>query len=231
MNRPLLFLLLVLIAQPLSGSGATVIIPQSASAKFGDTYADPFFFAELPSVVQVYGSREFSGLSSDIIQITGMSFRLDPGDGASLSVVIPQLTIFIASYSGSLSTITRFGLADLQYTVAVDRSVQLKAKPTTPDNFSIALPLDRPFVYDRRAGNLVIDFRASGTITGFGQSIDAQGSNDSVLVRNQPDGRTVLDKISIVTQFSYTAVPEPSPLRVLGIGLTIAALGGFRRKG
>ncbi len=232
MKLSLVFLFLFTIAKAASGSAATLVVPPGASEKFGDTYADPFFFAAPPAVVQVYGSSEFASASSDVITITAMSFRLDPADAGSLNVLVPRLVVFMASYSGPLSAITRFGLADLQYRVVMDKSVQFKAAPTTPNNFAITLSLDTPYIYDRRLGHLVVDFRPSGSPTGYSfQAIDAQTSQDSVLVRNESPGHTVLEEKAIVTKFSYTEVPEPSPLRVLCIGLTIASLGGFSRKG
>ncbi len=197
--------------------GDTLIVPGGAVSGFGDTYSDPLFDTE-PNVVQIYGSQEFAAAGSGPLLISGIAFRLDPAEAGSMNVILPTLFIRASTYSGSLGAASFSEINRLPYTVVFDSSnIPLQAKPTNPNNFSVQLPFQTPFLYDPAKGALALNFYG-GLGGGFIQSVDAQHSGDSLILRHLPDGHTALDPILTVTKFTYTTVPEPNSLVILALG-------------
>lgn len=112
---------------------------------------------------------------------------------------------------------------ELQFDYVVDR--------TGPNSMSIVIPFQKPFFYDPLKGNLFLDLQVLVTPLGTAPLLDAVNATDaySLLVTspNSLDGQQF--SAGLVTQFTFTPVPEPSfGLWFLGFGVLLVYSKGAK---
>src|SRR5207253_814714 len=87
-----------------------------------------------------------------------------------------------------------------------------------PNAFSLTFPLDRPFYYDPKAGNLLFDItvdKGPRNMNNLDLS-DPVGGEGLALAQEGSQGDPY--RYAPITQFSYQSIPEPSAFLLLGIG-------------
>jgi hypothetical protein len=197
-------------------------VPKQVESTFGDSGVDPYILHT--SVQFVYGAAEFANQGAAQIMITGISFRADDSSTSSLNVTIPDFTIRVGVYSGSLSDIrANTGYVYLEGGTTVFSQKTLHITSPLGLTFGVRFDFETPFLYDRSNGNLVVELRSGGFATGSGLwGFDAATSSDGRFIYIEDTfGHTgALNRLP-ATQFTYFAVPEPSA------GCLFGVLGAF----
>ena len=185
---------------------------------------------------QVYAAAEFGPAA---IWIDAILFRPERGgvgpfvksfaavqlNLSTTSVAPDGLSTTFAANVGADNTMVRSGPLTLS-------SLDV-AGPGNTRAFDILIPFALPFLYNPTLGNLLIDFRVSGT-TVSAKPFDAQlTAGDSVSRRYALDANALVglsgDTLGLVTQFqtqAVNAVPDMSsslPLFTMAIGAIVAA--------
>jgi hypothetical protein len=209
--------LLLTAISPIRAQTNTLVVPSDLANNYGSIGDDPLFYG---SVQLIYGSAEFEAAPTDIIEITGFSWRVDDASSESLDITIPAMKLILGAYPGPPSGISDFfqqNLGPNPVTVLFTQNpVHLVAERGL--GFNAHFAFQTPFFYDRRVGPLVMQI---GSATRFGSSFgfDAEDSSENVLLYQEPiDGRLVKIGETLVTEFSYLPVPEPAPLLVALLG-------------
>ncbi len=183
---------------------------------------------------QVYSSDFFDSAQT----ITQIQFRAANPENAFRpnSITASDITITLSTTSNAA---TGAGIAgsfdsnvgsDVQVVysgpITLDRG---GSNPSGPQPFQYGFTLQMPFDYDPSMGNLLLDVSVpdSATVTN-GPGFGALESFDGVV--DQPDTDGVASKTGnagarssgLVTQFTSTAIPEPTSLALLGIGGLVA---------
>lgn len=250
-RRNVLAAVLGLAAFLLAGGGAeavSIVVPNSLAATEGATnFGFPFNIA--PSGLssqrfqQIFAASEFASLSGPQ-SIAQIAFRPDADFGNAFSSTISNIQINLSTTSKApdgLST-TFANNVGADDTVVFSGTLSLSSADTGPaagpKDFDIFINLLAPFLYDRTAGNLLLDVRnfSGGSTTQF----DAQFvSGDPISsVFTAASGSTVNDSSGtgnsngLVAQFTMTPapVPEPGTVFLLGSGLAGLAASGWRRR-
>ncbi len=197
---------------------------------------------------QVYAASEFSDIASPLL-ITQILFRPDAAKGWSFSSTLPNIQINLSTTTkapDNLSTIFAQNIGSDQRVVfngALSLSSAFTGAAAGPKNFDIAINLVTPFLYNPRAGNLLLDVRnfSGGVSTQF-DGENTLGDSISRVVSTRVGASTgTADTSGLVTKFIATSalppVPPvpgkaiPEPASVLGI-LAVAAFGATSaRKG
>jgi len=207
----------------------TVVVPNTlATVEGNDNNFGPFFNNSV-RYQQVYSASQFP---SGPIKITGIAFRPDG------SVTDPNLTIIFSTVQMDLST-TAGTPGTLSATFAdnvgpdnktVFNSFVFMNAPVTgpaggPKDFTVAFSLT-PFIYNPGAGNLLLDVRAFESGGGISAPFDAEANSAFTShVDAASIGATTGDPFptGLVTQFQFTAVPEPSTLLLVSLGAMLLA--------
>jgi hypothetical protein len=156
------------------------------------------------------------------VQITGMAFRVD--GALSSDTVIPRVEIRLSTSLRSredMSLIYSANRGGDETTVFLHDNFRLfgsAVRPVSP--FDLRFEFDQPFIYDPKAGNLLLYMNSAGPI-GSGSQIDAHFGGDVAYVGTSgPFSPDQVVAYSPVIQFSWISVPEPSTL-------CLGALGGL----
>jgi hypothetical protein len=187
---------------------------------------------------QVFKSTDFVSLTGPA-RITQITFRPDFQLGSAFSATLPNVRIDLSTTSAApdaLSTAFANNVGGDDTTVfsgALPLSSAKTGPAAGPKDFDIVINLTTPFVYDRSAGNLLLDVRnfSGGTTTTF----DAQTTVGDTVSRvwvsdvNAATGQTP-DTEGLVTRFTTSPVPEPSTGALLAFGFP-ALLGAARLRG
>ncbi len=205
-----------------------VVVPNGASASFGDTTFDPFFGTQEPApVTQVYDPAEFKkgGITSSIL-IDSISFRVQQNLKASLDVFVPHIIFTLGMSPGLLQDYAPSRVEDR--TVVYDQSsVHLRAgSPQSPSQFGLVFSLSTPYLYDPSKGSLELTI-SSHQSSGYLASMDAQYSSGS-LYYYEPGFRPRVVSETIVTKFGVTAIPEPSPVAIILLFFGLYACLGLK---
>lgn len=172
---------------------------------------------------RIYGAGEFSKASSDLIAITGISFRLNE-TASSLDTVIPNLTFQMDTYQGSMLEITETSWNDTlanPTTVLSRRNLALRGEAMSdPTMFQVHFTLDQPYVYDRNLGHLVLrmvfDGQSGGRAFDFERTDQERGAYLFYFTLSDP----AIAPGSLVTRFSYVPIPEPKTFLILCLGIS-----------
>ena len=183
---------------------------------------------------QVYSSSAFPGLAQQGGGwITALTFPQDPSATAKLEALRVDLQVILSTTPNApdgLSTTFSQNLGG-NTTLVFPRQI---FDVTLPNGGApLTIPLQTPFYYNASAGqNLLLDIRNYGAIYGVGgigsAAFDAQTTfGDAVsVVRSFGVNSTtgVANTSGLVTTFTFSPIPEPSPPRVAGCGLVVFGL-------
>jgi len=104
-----------------------------------------------------------------------------------------------------------------------------------PGEFAFVFSFQTPFLFDPRAGNLLLDVRNySGAVAPLPQDPIVDTIQEATLSRtisldvNATTG-ALIDAVGAVVQFTFTPIPEPSPFK-FGVGGAFVGLGGLAFK-
>ena len=192
---------------------------QSSAYSITDTRFQQFYLA-----VDFVGSLPNGGYVKEI------RFRNDKL-GGSLAAVLSAIEVNL-SYApdfGSIST-TFEQNKGAQYTRVYSGDLSIPA--TAPGQFDMAIVLQTPFLYDPKAGNLMMDFtKGSAFNSGPLPSLDftLRSLHTATLTRDKINPLSgSLGDGGYITQFTIEAVPEPASVALMLVGGVIVSI--FRRK-
>lgn len=222
-----------------AAAGSIVVSPGVNSSIEGDSNNSfPFNLASLGMYTmryqQVYNSTEFASLGGPAI-ITQIAFRPDFETGSAFSSTLNNVQISLSTTLFDASTIGQtfadnLGADDtVVFNGALSLSSSFTGPPAGPKNFDIVINLTAPFVYNPENGNLLLDVRnfAGGSTTSFDSHHLPVSQRVLSGIVTDTAGSSGGDS-GLVTQFSFTPVPEPRVSSFLLLGfLALVA----RRKG
>jgi hypothetical protein len=184
---------------------------------------------------QVYDAPAFQAVATDIINITGIRFRMNGIASGSFDVVVPKIEIRLSTSpndSAGLSTIFSNNVGPDLLVVYPEASLRLQGQGLgqSPNPFNVEIRFEQSFWYDPRAGHLLLEILKPGDgvlmpmfdlgFNGVGYAMGIYDSPTAALVRH-PDG--------LVTQFIYTTVPEPQSWALGTVGVLCLMLLRRRR--
>lgn len=189
---------------------------------------------------QVYGSSQFSDWSR-AAYITQLAFRPDATFGRAFSATNPSLQVNLSTTSRSPGNLSRVFAENLGGDDSMVRSGPItfssafSGPPGGPKDFDVIIDLERPFLYDPEAGNLLVDFRTVGPLWGMDVPMDfVTGSGTFGVVSTVAAPLTASSGIpstqGYVTRFRFTPIPEPRSLVLLLTALNLCGLGYASRR-
>jgi hypothetical protein len=200
--------------------GDELVSPPANESFEGNNFSRFPFRESGVRVQQVFSAAQFSGLFSDQILITDLAFRIDGNQplGQPFSTTARGLTIQMSTTGADFATASltfdqNFGPVR---TTVLSGDVPLAGIKTTATSFDVVVPLPQPYLYDRRNGNLLIDYQLSGT--SVVPLLDYQSNTPGVFnLVGLYDSQSVPFKSSggLVTKFIFQPVPEPGILTSL----------------
>lgn len=154
----------------------TMIIPPEAATQLGDPddgFADLFF--QRREVEVLYGSEDFDDAPSDRLKLTEIAFRAHGAPGQKLDVILTNL--FIQADVVDAKSRTNASWMSNPQPVLFARQTHLSGPAAATNAFDLRIPLDAPYYFDRRDGQLALSFHADG-VRGVPMSVDAFFSID-----------------------------------------------------
>jgi PEP-CTERM motif len=234
-----LFAVAALACDPSGLKGDSLVVPNALANTEGDSNNGIPFNISGGRYQQVYAASQFP---SSPIRITGMSFRPDGEYAVPFNTTLPDVQINLSTSTHLVDGLsTTFALnVGADDTVVRSGGLPLSSAATGPflgpKQFDISITFFTSFVYNPAAGNLLLDVRnfGGGTTPPF----------DAAYIENDPLSRTFTlsgsvnstdaedaDTLGLVTQFTFTIVPEPSTLALAAFGFAgLAAWGWWRRR-
>ena len=200
----------------------TIVVPNTPQ---GNTSHD---FASGIRVQQVYASSAFP---AGAMTISSLAFRSALGQSSTsqnLTDFFMQMAVTLNNPDGLSTAYTNNLGSNLQtvYTGAITLSSGGCASLPCP--FDMAIALQSPYVYNPASGNLVVDFRATGSFsTTFIDSQTTSGDSVSFIFGPQVNATGLASTEGLITQFttgSQAGVPEPGAgvLSATGLILVLA---------
>jgi hypothetical protein len=173
---------------------------------------------------QVFNSAEFSTAGGPML-ITGIAFRPDTGSGSAFSSTLSSVQIDLSTTSASASTLgpvfaSNVGANDtVVFNGALSLSSAYAGPAGGPKNFDILITLTTPFVYNSANGNLLLDVRnfGGGATTQFDSDFLPPTQRVWAGMVGDTTGTNIGDT-GLVTQFIFTAVPEPQVASLAALG-------------
>lgn len=229
---------LVSLAAALAGivRADNLLLPKGFERTEGNVSAGPFRTGAPSRVLQVYGASEFGAFGPLGAMITELRFRVDSHTGPSGHAIIPELEVRMSTTAKSpdqLSRIVAENIGPDETIVVPKRELQFDyvVDRTGPNSLSIVIPFQKPFYYDPLKGNLFLDLQVLKTPLGTSPVLDAVNASDAYSLLVTSPGAVEGQQFSwgMVTQFTFTPVPEPSVgLWFLGFGVLLVYLKGAK---
>jgi hypothetical protein len=233
-----------------SSRGATVVAPLGKLIVEGNTHNYyPFNIGATGGAgdsqrhQQVYGASDFAS-TGGVVSITQIAFRPDAFVGRAFSLTLTDIQINLSTIMlgpDGLSLVFANNLGPDDTIVFARGPLSLSSDFTGPAggpmDFDIVITLTTPFLYNPAAGNLLMDVRnfGGGTTT----ILDAeQVTGDSIgrvhTTLSSPGGVNSPtaghgDSGGLVTQFTYSPVPEPGSACLVAIGAGLCYMSVQRR--
>ncbi len=204
-------------------SQAVELVAPSSAANAEGEGSTLAFTGELRTQT-IYNANNFIGAMPKGASITAIAYRLDGPQGVPFDVST-TMTIRMSTTS---STAPYFSLlwdqnvgSDVQTVFSGAVRLIGDVSATRPNPFSVVIPLQNPFAYDPRAGNLLIDTSYQRATGGPGVVLDTTG--DRSIASNIGPLPTVASyrDSGLVLQLTFTAVAEPSTLALLGVAALV----------
>jgi hypothetical protein len=195
-----------------SPEGAELVIPGNYSNQPGGAYGD--IMRSAVEYQTTYQNSLLAGTVNGPIMITGIAFRLDDRETSSLAVVVPKMEIWLSTFPGPFSGLSTDRASnrgpDLTQ-VFSGENTPFQASSHSLSDFAIRITFEQAFKYDPAAGQLVFDFKTSGTYSGLGVTTDVAGypSGNAPVALLLPERIPALIPYADILQLSYTIVPEP----------------------
>jgi len=229
--------LLVVLCGPVALADIVVVPNTLATTEGNDSNFGPFFDTSV-RYQQVYSASQFP--STGPVSITQIAFRPDASvTDPSLFIRFDSVRIDLSTTSrtpGTLSTVFANNIGADNTTVFnsfVFANPSVTGPAAGPKNFTVILTLN-PFTYNPSLGNLLLDVRAVESGGGISAPFDAQlNSPFTAHVDASGVGSTSgsILPTGVVTQFQFSAVPEPSTLVLNSAGvLLLASWARWRRR-
>jgi len=189
---------------------------------------------------QVYGASDFSYAGSPEYLITQISFTYGPSSG-QIDVVLPNVQIWFSTTSRQVDSLSPVFGDNVGPNNTLVYSGQLHLFWQQPiGDFAFHIPLQQSFLYDWRAGNLLLDVRNSQTVPPLAvppylrlfMSSDTLGDGTSRAMAfdvNSP-AASFVNTEGLATLFTVTGVPEPSSALLFLAGLSALVLLTWRRR-
>jgi len=227
------------------GRSQNLIVPQEYASfeapgdnfyPFGITFSPPLSMR----YQQVYASSDFP-LSGPVI-ITQMLFRPDAYQGGAFSTVIPEVQIQLSTTSSAPDALN----TTFSSNIGADDTIVFPKGPLAlssaftggpayfdkPYDFDIVINFSTPFMYDPKKGNLLFDvsiFDGASALAFDATNLDDYTDGMSRQYTSNNVSETTadyVDSLGLVTEFTYSPVPEPSTIALL----TLGALGLLARR-
>jgi len=188
---------------------------------------------------QVYGASDFANQGSPQYLITEIHFEGGEGSGP-LAVTLPDVQIFFSTTArspDSLSPVFANNLGPnntLVYSGLIDWT-------SGSGPFAFHIPMQRPFLYDWNAGNLLMEVRNYQTVPPLPAGpwgterlfagVSILGDSTSLAVAWDVNSPTaLLGSGGLWTMFTVTGVPEPASAFLFLVGLSALALRTWTRR-
>jgi hypothetical protein len=203
------------------GQGRFLVIPQESEHIKGDTG----WVAFTPIFQQLIGPSEFPVGEGEFIRITAIAFRREDMASGLYQGIVPKIEFWMSTNPRPLGDTKQFpgeNYGPDRQLVFSAENVNVSARPASegvPPPFDFRFELTNPYAYRGAFGNLVIDgqFSTSGSRPDFdGKSLTPDRAR-FVSFGPGPFGGSEwhVDSSSLVTQFEYEIVPEPSILALI----------------
>lgn len=213
----------------LLGSREAAAVPVTLAPALETAYGDGFLGTEvlLGRYQQVYSAALFG--SNDVLSITGIQLR--PFSSLPFSATASALEIVLSTTAAPVTGLSSTFADNLgaDQTVVFSGPVPLASGGRTGDpgaDFDIVLPLGLSFSYDPSMGNLLLQLRASGSLTDAMGAIqfDTWHTNgaaevSSLLAFDSNSASGNVFPIGMATRFDVEGLAVPEP----GRGLLFAA--------
>jgi hypothetical protein len=201
-----------------------LVVPNALASAEGNFFHDG---GPVPvRVMQIYDASQFASLSEPFL-ITGLTFRPDtiPGPSGPRSLT---LQIYASTTSRSVAGLS----ATFANNIGTDNTLVFDGTQTwstanlsAPGNtseFDIVQTLTTPFLYDPRAGNLVLDFQISSAGGSLIRRDAVSGDLTVNFVASVGSATATTGNVlgfGFVTQFTVQQVPEPSSIVLVGFAV------------
>lgn len=204
------------------------IIPIGLETRNGNAADNIWFQDTTNDRWQLFASSALPWSGS--VSITGLSFRVDEGQ-AAMNTVVPRVEIRISTSPqtpATMSTLYSVNVGPDEALVFAHDNVAISSPGGAgPNAFGISFQFDQPFVYNPAAGSLFFRFNTFGR-TPFAEPVDLE-SGQTGAGYFAPGIFTTPVNLALVTEFEWTAVPEPSSMLLIGlVSVTLAARRIFR---
>jgi len=167
-----LLLILLLGCRCFASGTNTLIIPPDRRDSFGNARGG---IVAGPSDYQLFYDRaNFKDTLSETISIVGLGFRIDDNlDTVDISV--PVTEVWASTFVKQASELSKFSSDNWgsdRIQVFREKNVHFSGIPETnqPEHFQVAIRFQKPFLYDRSYGNLLLDFKTEGRYPNTGDS-------------------------------------------------------------
>ena len=253
MRLPRFALAIILTAIASPALASSIVVPNGFANTVGNS-PDSTELGLLPPIraQELYGSGQFVSVGGALL-IDQFAFRVTPGSGA-FHTEMANLDLYMSTsqrfpnLSGGAAGLMSTTFADnlgpdntLVYHGPVSWvSPGCPVNGSTPCAFDLLVTLQTPFYYNPSQGRLLLDLFITG-LNGL-----APGATDGVDFGDTPTGpiygsvagmvglqgnavASDFDNSGDITQFRYTAVPEPATMALLLTGLGAGAVARRRR--
>jgi hypothetical protein len=204
-----------------AGANAATLVVPSELANANGNLSGSFQFNN-QRVQEVYSQSLFTSLAAPAMEISEIRFRVDPFSPSFSSSVELELRLSTTSQNPDSLNIAFAANTGLDEIVALPRST-LTWQGNPGLSFDVVVPLPNHFVYMPSKGHLLMDitvFNLGAQAGNFDvQNISGDGLSILGGATGIPTGNN--SSAGFVTSFTYQAVPEPSVLILLSLGLAL----------